>query len=179
MELRTARLLLRPFRDDDLDALAAINADPEVTRTVPAADRAETARMLERIRAHWDANGFGLWAVDTDGKCAGWVGLARPRFEAPFLPAVEIGWRLAPRFWGLGYASEGARAALAFGFETVALDEIVSFTVEFNARSRAVMERIGMRRDAAGDFEHPSLPPGHPMRPHVLYRLKRADWLRR
>jgi RimJ/RimL family protein N-acetyltransferase len=179
MELRTARLLLRRFRDEDLDALAAINADPEVTRTVPAADRAETARMLERIRAHWDDHGFGLWAADVDGECAGWVGLSRPRFEAPFLPAVEIGWRLARRHWGHGYATEGARAALAFGFETLALDEIVSFTVVFNQRSRAVMERIGMRRDEAGDFEHPSMPVGHPMRPHVLYRLARADWLLR
>jgi RimJ/RimL family protein N-acetyltransferase len=106
----------------------------------------------------------------------GFVGLSVPSFQAPFTPCVEIGWRLAHEHWGRGYATEAARAALAFGFRDLALEEIVSFTVPMNRRSRRVMERLGMTRSAADDFEHPALPEGHALRPHVLYRLRRGDW---
>jgi len=126
------------------------------------------------IEAGFEANGFGLWAVEVraSGEFVGFTGLDVPEFEADFMPAVEVGWRLGRSAWGNGYATEAARAALAFGFEEVGLGEIVSFTTPANRRSRAVMERLGMRHDPSGDFEHPSLPPDHPLRPHVLYRLK-------
>jgi len=177
--IRTERLLLRRWRDTDLAPFAAINADPAVLEHLPGPlDRDETAALIRRIETHFDAHGFGLWAVEVHGvdPCIGFVGLTRVAFEAPFGPAVEIGWRLARGAWGHGYATEAARAALAFGFEDAGLDEIVSFTVPANQRSRAVMERIGLVRDPSADFEHPKLPPGHPLRAHVLYRIDRDTW---
>jgi RimJ/RimL family protein N-acetyltransferase len=175
--LTTKRLLLREWQDGDREPFAAINADPRVmehfTRRL---DRAESDAFVERILDHWAADGHGLWAVETkaDGQFIGFVGLTPPNFEAHFTPCVEIGWRLAPEAWGQGYATEGATAALAFGFERLGLEEIVSFTVPENVKSRAVMERIGMTRDPADDFLHPNLPDGHRLRQHVLYRLRRA-----
>jgi RimJ/RimL family protein N-acetyltransferase len=117
-----------------------------------------------------------LWAVEIPGitRFAGFIGLSIPGFEAHFMPSVEIGWRLGAEYRGFGYATEGVEAALEFGFKSLGLHEIVSFTVPGNARSRRVMERIGMSRDERDDFEHPGLPEGHPLRRHVLYRL-RAD----
>ena len=128
--------------------------------------------MVERIEAGFEANGFGLWALEVraTGEFVGFTGLDVPEFEAHFMPAVEIGWRLARSAWGQGYATEAARTALSFGFEEVGLVEIVSFTTPANRRSRAVMERLGMSHDPADDFDHPRLPPGHPQRRHVLYR---------
>lgn len=142
--------------------------------------RATSDILVDLSIEGWAANGFGLWAVErlADGMFLGFTGLSRPSFEAHFTPAVEIGWRLARHAWGHGYATEAARASVAFGFETVGLDEIVSFTVPANVRSRAVMERIGMRHDPADDFDHPKLPEGHPLRRHVLYRLSGEDWRR-
>jgi ribosomal-protein-alanine N-acetyltransferase len=105
------------------------------------------------------------------GEFVGFTGLAVTEFEAHFTPAVEVGWRLARSAWGNGYATEAARAALSFGFEEAGLNEVVSFTAPANRRSRAVMERIGMSRDPRDDFDHPGLPGGHPLRPHVLYRV--------
>lgn len=136
----------------------------------------ETSALVARIRAHWAARGFGLWAIEAPGVApfVGFVGLSVPRFEASFTPCVEIGWRLAAEHWGRGFATEGARAALAFGFETRGLGELVSFTVPANVRSLAVMARLGMVRDPSGDFEHPLVPAGHPLRPHVLTRIDRA-----
>jgi RimJ/RimL family protein N-acetyltransferase len=179
-EIRTERLLLRGWRDADRPAFAALNADPEVMRHFPAPlSRAASDRLLDAIRDGWTANGFGLWAVETleGGRLIGFTGLSRPSFEAHFTPAVEVGWRLARNAWGRGFATEAARSALAFGFERLGLAEIVSFTVPANGRSRAVMERLGMTRDPADDFDHPKLPEGHPLRRHVLYRLAKADWL--
>jgi RimJ/RimL family protein N-acetyltransferase len=135
----------------------------------------ESDAAAARIEAHFDRHGFGLWGVEICGVSmfAGFIGLAAPRFEAKFTPCVEIGWRLAAEHWGRGYATEGARAALAFGFEVLGLEEIVSFTVSRNLRSRRVMEKLGMTSKAEDDFEHPMLPEGHPLRAHVLYRIAR------
>lgn len=178
-ELVTARLRLRRWRDEDRAPFAALNADPRVTEHfVSALDRAESDALVTHFEAHFDQRGFGLWAVEAPGVAAfvGFVGLAVPSFQSHFTPCVEIGWRLAAEFWGRGYATEAARAALAFGFEALALGEIVSFTVPDNWRSRRVMGRLGMTRSPADDFEHPRLPEGHPLRPHVLYRLPRVAW---
>ena len=185
-ELVTQRLLLRGWRESDLDPFAAINADPEVTRFLGGPLSAEASdALVARFVEHFERHGFGLWAVEPreDGELAdfvglaGFVGLSVPRFETHFTPCVEIGWRLGRRFWGRGIAIEAAREALRFGFVDADLAEIVSFTVPANTRSRSVMERLGMRRDPDGDFEHPALPAGHPLRPHVLYRLERRSWL--
>lgn len=178
--LETERLLLREWRDEDGPPFAAVNADPGVMEHFRGTlDQSESDALVGRIAAHWTTDGHGLWAVErkADGRFIGFVGLTRPTFEAAFTPCVEIGWRLAPEAWGHGFATEAARAALRFGFERLQLDEIVSFTVPANTRSRAVMERIGMARDPADDFQHPGLPDDHPLREHVLYRLPRHEWL--
>lgn len=175
MELRTERLRLRPWRDSDRDTFAAMNADPRVMRYFPGLlSREKSDALAGIIAAHLDERGWGLWAVEIPGVSpfAGYVGLARPWFEAHFTPAVEIGWRLAADVWGRGYATEGARAVLAFAFDTLQLGEIVSFTAETNIPSRRVMERIGMTHDETDDFDHPGLPLEHPLRRHVLYRLR-------
>ncbi len=177
--LTTARLLLRPWREEDLDPFAALNADPVVMEHFPKVlTRQETEGVIHRFRAHFDAHGFGGWAVEIPGVAPliGFVGLNVPTFPAPFLPCVEVGWRLARAHWGHGYATEAARAALDFGFGQKGLEEIVSFTTEENIPSRAVMERLGMKRDPAEDFDHPSLPEASPQRRHVLFRLAAADW---
>jgi RimJ/RimL family protein N-acetyltransferase len=178
MELGTRRLRLRPFEEQDREPFAALNADREVMEFMPAPlSRAESDAMVERIAQHHARQGFGLWAVEErqGTRFAGYVGLTVPSFEAAFTPCVEVGWRLARWAWGQGYATEGAREALRFGFEERGLSEVVSFTVPANVRSRRVMERLGMRRDEAGDFDHPRLSEGHPLRRHVLYRLRRPE----
>jgi ribosomal-protein-alanine N-acetyltransferase len=132
--------------------------------------------MVDRIRTHIEVHSWGLWAVEIPGVAAfaGFIGLSTPSFEAHFTPCVEVGWRLAVPYWGSGYATEGAAAALAFGFRELALPEIVSFTVPANVRSTRVMERIGMVRNPSDDFEHPDLPPAHPLRHHLLFRKAAA-----
>lgn len=175
-EIRTNRLLLRRWQASDLDPFAAMNADPVVMEHFfhGVRTRQETADFIGRIEQEFERRGFGLWAVDVSGiaPCIGFVGLHEALFDAPFTPAVEVGWRLARAHWGRGYATEAAKAALAFGFEDAGLAEIVSFTNAGNHRSQRVMERIGMTRDPAGDFDHPAVPLGHPIRPHVLYRIR-------
>ena len=174
-ELRTERLLLRGWRESDREPFAALNADPDVVEFLSGAmTRRESDAMVERIEASWATKGYGLWAVQVVGgpEFIGYVGLWDAVFEAPFTPAVEVGWRLARSAWGHGYASEAARAALAYAHGTLGLPEVLSFTAATNLRSRAVMDRIGMTRDRDGDFEHPSVPPGSPLRPHVLYRIR-------
>jgi RimJ/RimL family protein N-acetyltransferase len=176
--LSTPRLRLRLWRDEDLPVFAALNASPEVMEFFPKPlDRAESDELADRIRGHFARHGFGLWAVELPGIAdfIGFVGLAVPTFEAHFTPCVEIGWRLAQEHWGQGYATEAARAALDFGFQNLGLAEIVSFTVPANQRSRAVMERIGLRRSPADDFDHPRVPENHPLRRHVLYRVSPVD----
>jgi RimJ/RimL family protein N-acetyltransferase len=179
-DLRTDRLLLRHWRDDDRAPFAALNADPEVMRHFPAPlGREESDALADAIEADLEREGWGWWALEVSGTGAfiGFAGLRRVGFEAHFTPAVEIGWRLAREAWGHGYATEAARGAARYGFEELGLDEIVSFTAAGNARSRAVMERLGMTHDAGGDFDHPRVPEGHPVRRHVLYRLRADDWL--
>jgi RimJ/RimL family protein N-acetyltransferase len=180
-ELETPRLYLRRWRDDDRAPFAALNADPVVMEHFPAPlSSAESDALVARIEAGLDERGWGLWAAEIreSGAFIGFIGLNPATFDAPFSPAVEVGWRLVREHWGEGYATEGARAAVEFGFVDLELEEIVSFTTHGNKRSRHVMERLGMRRDPADDFDNPNVPPGHPIRPHVLYRLDRESWAR-
>jgi RimJ/RimL family protein N-acetyltransferase len=174
--LTTERLLLRPWRDADLPVFATLNADPRVMEFFPKRlDRVESDALAAAIRANCEPRGFGLWAVEILGAAPfiGFVGLSVPRFEAHFTPCVEIAWRLASAHWHNGYAIEAARRSARFAFEQLGLDEIVSFTVPENLRSRGVMERLGMTHTPDDDFDHPILPAGHPLRRHVLYRLLR------
>ena len=178
-EVRTERLLLRGWRDADREPFAALNADPVVAEFLGAPmDREASHAMQDRFAGSWAENGYGLWAVERldDGRFIGFTGLSAPTFDAHFIPAVEVGWRLAADAWGHGFATEAARAALEFGFHSVGLEEIVSFTVPANQRSRRVMEKLGMTRDPADDFDHPRIPQGDALRRHVLYRLRRPDW---
>ena len=177
--LETERLILRRWRASDVEPYAAINADPVAMEFFPATStRAESASSVARIEGGFEREGFGLWAVEV--RCAepfvGFVGCQRPGYETPFTPCIEVGWRLAPAFWGRGYASEAARAAMSDVFARIACDEIVAMTAVPNRRSRAVMERLGMRRSPDDDFDHPRLPAGHRLRRHVLYRMQRARW---
>jgi len=175
-ELRTERLLLRPFVEEDAGAFAALNADPRVMEHFERPlSRDESDALLGRIRAGAPEEGFGLWAVEIPERVPfiGFVGLTRPSFTAPFTPCVEIGWRLARACWNQGYATEAALASLAFGFEQLGLSEILSWTATENRASRRVMEKIGMTHDPSGDFDHPRLPRGHRLERHVLYRIAR------
>ena len=170
--LTTPRLRLRPWREDDLAPFADLNADAEVMRHFPAPlSRSESDALAQRCQALIALRGWGFWAVERrdDDTFIGMIGLHVPAPDLPFSPCVEIGWRLARAHWGQGLASEGAQAALAFGFDRLGLTEVVSFTAVPNTRSQAVMQRLGMRRDAA-TFKHPALPKGHALREHVLYR---------
>jgi RimJ/RimL family protein N-acetyltransferase len=172
-ELKTDRLRLRSWVAADREPFAVLTADPRVMEHFPAPlSRQESDGLAARIEAHILEHGWGLWAVEIPGVApfAGYIGLARVTFQARFTPCVEVAWRLAAEFWGRGYATEGAMAALRFGFQSLMLSEIVSFTVPANRRSIAVMERIGMTRNQNDDFEHPRLPEGHHLRHHVLYR---------
>lgn len=173
-ELETARLLLRQWSDADLEPFAAINADPRVMEHFPAPlNRAESDRLAARWRGMFAEKGLGMWAVAEKGGAPfiGFVGLSIPAFAAAFTPCIEVGWRLGREWWGRGYATEAAVAALDFGFDTLGREEIVAYTAVGNRRSRAVMERLGMTRDPADDFVHPLLPDDEPLRFHVLYRL--------
>ena len=175
--LKTERLLLRPWRESDLEPFAELNADPVVMEHFASPlSRAESDAMVERISAHFIQHGFGFWAVEVPGVAdlIGMIGLAVPRFQTHFTPCVEIGWRLAQKHWGKGYATEAARACLNCGFDELGLEEIVAFTVAGNLRSQAVMERLGMTYSPADDFDHPSVPEGHRCRRQVLYRVRKG-----
>lgn len=178
--LLTDRLILRRWTSSDLIPFADLNADPEVMRYLPRLlDRAASDAWVDRIESSFDELGYGLWALEArvSGQFIGFTGLALQTFEAHFTPAVEVGWRLARSAWGQGFATEAARAAVAFAFGPADLDDLVSITTTGNEPSRAVMRRLGMSRDPAEDFEHSRLPAGHPLRPHVLHRLSRSQWL--
>jgi ribosomal-protein-alanine N-acetyltransferase len=172
--LRTPRLILRPWRDEDVEPFAAMNADPRVMEHFPSLmDREQTEAMVARIRTHFAAHGFGPWAVEVPGAASfiGFTGIFHVPFEAYFTPAIEVGWRLTPAHWGQGYATEAAQAVLQHGFERLALPEIVAYTVPANVRSRRVMEKLGMKHEPAGDFDHPRIAEGSPARRQVLYRI--------
>jgi RimJ/RimL family protein N-acetyltransferase len=178
-ELLTERLRLRRWREADRDAFAALNANPQVMEQFPALlTRPESDFVLEQMEAGFRVNGFGIWCVERleDGAFLGLTGLSVVPFEERFTPAVEIGWRLLPEAWGHGYATEAARESLRYGFEEIGLDEIVSFASVGNARSIAVMERLGMTREDGGEFKHPLMDPAHRLAPHVLYRMSADAW---
>ena len=174
--LQSPRVLLRQWEGRDCPCFAELNADPVAMQFFPSTlTREESDAMVGRLRAVIEQNGWGFWCLEIDGHCAGFTGLNLPTFDAPFMPAIEIGWRMLPRYWGRGYASEAARLALDYGFGVLSAPEIVAFTAVGNLRSRAVMDRIGMQRDVAGDFDHPRVAVGHPLRRHVLYRISRPS----
>ncbi len=178
--LLSERLILRQWIDADVAQFAALNADSQVMEHFPGLlSFAQTSEMVERVRHHIEERKFGVWATElrATGQFIGFIGLAVPMFESHFTPCVEVGWRLAKEFWGQGYAPEGAVVAMRDGFERLALTEIVSLTATTNLKSMRVMEKLGMTRDTADDFDHPRLDVGNPLRRHVLYRAKAADWL--
>ena len=174
--LQTQRLILRDWQQSDIEPFAQMNADAEVMKYFPAIlSRQESDALVERIENHHQVHGFGLWAVEErwTGVFIGFIGLSVPKFQAHFTPTVEVGWRLTRKFWGQGYATEGAKRAISYGFYDLGLTEIVAFTAKSNLRSIAVMKRLGMTHQEADDFDHPVLPSGHPLQRHVLYRLNR------
>jgi RimJ/RimL family protein N-acetyltransferase len=178
IQIETDRLYLRQWTSSDRRPFAELNADPEVMKYFPSTlGREESDAMADRCKSLIEERGWGFWAVETkaDGRFIGFVGLHVPIAELPFSPCVEVGWRLSLSSWGKGYATEAAKAALRFGFKVLRLPEIVSFTTVGNFRSRAVMERLGMVKDAL-TFEHPNVPSGSEFREHCLYRLSSGQW---
>jgi RimJ/RimL family protein N-acetyltransferase len=177
--LNTDRLILRSWLAADREPFARVNRDPAVMEFIPALLTAEESNsFVDRIEAHFEEHGFGLWAVELPDptRFIGYVGLAVPRFKAPFTPVVEIGWRLAPEVWRQGLATEAAHAVVRHAFEVLRIPNLVSFTVPANLPSRRVMEKLGMTHDPNDDFDHPLLPNGHPLRRHILYRLSNIAW---
>lgn len=175
-QIRTSRVLLRQWRDEDRKPFAALNADPQVMEHFPnVLSTAESDALADRIATGLEQRGWGLWAVEVTAtnEFAGFVGLSPVNFEAAFTPAVEIGWRLARTYWGSGLATETAGAVLDQAFTVLDLNEVVSLTSATNLRSQRVMQKLGMHHDEADDFDHPALPENHPLRRHVLYRLRR------
>jgi RimJ/RimL family protein N-acetyltransferase len=172
--IQTSRLILRQWCKEDLEPLVKLNADPRVMEFLLAPLTCEeSVARLEIYSKHIEDYGWGLWAVSASGisDFIGWIGLWPIGFDAHFTPAIEVGWRLLPEFWGRGYATEGAMASLQYGFDTLKLNEIVATTVPANVRSRRVMEKLGMHCDLKDDFDHPKAPDGHPLKRHVLYRV--------
>lgn len=177
-ELETPRLRLRHWIESDLVPFRVMNADPRVMEFFPATlSSKESDDLANRLENELIEKDYGFWAVELKetGEFIGFVGLHGQDFPAPFTPCIEIGWRLAYPFWGKGYATEAAKEALKYAFLTLGLEELVSFTPINNRRSRMVMERLGMKREEGGDFEHPKLEKGHPLRVHVLYRIRPED----
>jgi ribosomal-protein-alanine N-acetyltransferase len=175
----TERLLLREWREADLEPFARLNTDPEVMEYLPGPlKRSESQEFVDRIQEHFDRHGYGLYALERreDNAFIGFTGLNWAAFEEHFTPALEVGWRLAREFWGQGYATEAARACLTHAFRETDIPEVVSFTVPANTRSAAVMKRLGMTRKPTDDFIHPRLGPDHPLGAHILYRIDRQGW---
>ena len=173
IELRTQRLWLRHWRDADRAAFHALNSDPAVMATIgPVMSRAESDAFMNRIEQRFCEHPFGLWCVDLHGEAIGFTGLSFPWFR----DGVEVGWRIRSEYWGHGYAPEAAKECLRYAFQDFGLDEVISFTAETNEKSQRVMKKIGLVRDYAGDFEHPAVPVGSPLRRHVLYRIDLAGY---
>lgn len=178
IEPATDRLLLRQWRNSDYEPFARLNSDPVVMEYFPwLLDREKSDAVADKLRGRIREQGWGFWAVEVRGVAPfiGFVGLNRPDPPVPISPCVEIGWRLLSKYWGQGYASEAASAALRFGFEQLGLDEIVSYTATINLRSQRVMQRIGMQYNGE-KFDHPSVPEESPLVEHVVYRLQRGEW---
>lgn len=172
MELIGPRVKLRAWLATDCEPFASMNADPQVMQFFPQLFTPDqSCAAFERLQEGIEERGWGLWAVEINGQFAGFTGLAEPTFQAHFTPCVEIGWRFNRQFWGQGYALESARLALRFAFENLGLQEVVSFTARVNKRSERLMQRLGMTPSPKDDFEHPKIPPGHPLRDHVFYRI--------
>jgi RimJ/RimL family protein N-acetyltransferase len=181
MHLTTKRLILRPLQDIDRAPFASMSSDPVVMQFLRALPtRVESDAWIDRQMAHTTAHGFGFGAVieKDSGAFIGVIGLLHVPYDAHFTPAMEVGWRIARSYWGQGYAPEAGAAALQYGFETLGLYEIVANTAPANHNSQRVMVKLGMTRDVGGDYDHPNIAEGHPLRRQVLYRLSHADWLR-
>ncbi len=180
MFLQTDRIILRQWEEKDLEPFAQLNADPRVMEYFPKLlTREESDDIVRRLKGHIEKYGWGFWAASliSTGELVGLIGMQHVGFNAPFTPAVEIGWRLAQKYWGQGYAPEGAIACLQYAFNTLELDQVVAFTFEGNLRSRRVMEKIGMHHNAKDDFNHPQVLPNHPLMRHVLYRIYQQEYL--
>lgn len=174
--IETDRLLLRRWKSADLEPFVRLNSDPRVMKYFPSIlDRSQVEDFILRMEKQIDSRGFGFWACELkeEGSLIGAVGLNAPSFEASFTPCVEIGWRLSYEYWGRGLAPEAARAVIEFGFRKLGLTEILSWTSKENFQSQRVMEKIGMTRDPSSDFDHPRIPEGHWLRPHVLFRISK------
>ena len=181
LNLQTERLLLRRWKESDLVPFSVMNADPEVMRHFPKLlTTDETKALIEKIESRFEQDSLGLWAVEllSSHEFIGFIGLWKPTFDAHFTPCVEIGWRIAREHWGHGYAPEGAQVVLKDAFERIGLDEIVSMTSMPNKNSMRVMEKIGMTYDPLDNFQHPLVEEGHRLKEHVLYRIKKSDWIR-
>ena len=181
IELKTERLRLRQWKKQDFPFFAKLNADPEVMKYYPdILTEEESNDMAQRFEALIAFKGWGFWVVENldEKKFMGFVGLHEPTYDLPVTPCVEIGWRLAKEYWGQGYASEAAKASLSVAFEELDLPEVYSFTSILNAKSQAVMERLGMV-NMKQNFEHPMIPEDSPLREHVLYRIDRRNWMKR
>ena len=178
--IETERLILRTWKKEDAEAYFQINQDPKVIEFLRGPLTMEQVNdFIPAVNSHGDKRGYTLWAacLKETGELMGFIGLNYTDWESHFTPAVEVGWRLGSQFWGKGYATEGAKASLDYGFKKCGLKEIVSFTVPANVRSLRVMEKIGLKRDVNGDFAHPKSPADHPLSQHILYRLRADEYL--
>lgn len=176
--LETKRLILRHWKPEDLPEFAKMNADERVMEFFPSTlSSDESDAFAKAFQQELTEKNYGLWAVEVKGgpSFIGFVGLHEQTFPAHFTPCIEIGWRLAHEHWGNGYAFEAAKEALRYAFEELKLPEIVSMTTVHNLRSRKLMEKLELTRNPADDFDHPKLPEGHPIRLHVLYRIKATN----
>lgn len=174
-EIRTSRILLRQWRESDLEPLIAMGLDPVVMKHFPSLQtREQTLAMFDRIKSHWEQHGFGAFAVEIPGEVefAGFVGIIVPRFEASFTPCVEMLWRLIPSVHNKGYATEAAQACRDWGFTQLGFKEILAFAVPPNLASRRVMEKIGMTQD--GEVDHPLVEDGHVLKRHLIYKVSKA-----
>lgn len=177
--IETERLILRTWEKEDAESYHQINQDPKVIEHLRGSlTRKEVNSFIIAANEHQNKHGYSLWAVELKetGELIGFIGLNYTDWDAHFTPTVEVGWRLGSKYWGKGYATEGAKAALEYGFKHSKLKEIVSFTVPANLRSIKVMKKIGLKRDMNGDFTHPKLVADHPLSKHILYRIKAEDF---
>lgn len=177
--IETNRLILRTLEESDIDYMTIIDQDPKVCEFFPSiGTRESTEKIIKKSITDFHEHSFSIYAVTlkSTGEMIGWCGLNIPTFEAHFMPAVEIAWRLASQHWNHGYATESAKAVLQYAFEKLKLNEVVSFTVPDNIRSRRVMEKIGLHHNFTDDFDHPKLEKLHPLCRHVLYRISKQEY---